>query len=192
LNKDGSPTPIFEDRLRKGFELYRESDLANIIISGGVHDGRGITEARAGLDWYRSQPNIPVSIEEDVILEGESLDTITNAIYLKNMLNSIDPAIGELTVVTSDYHAGRVEYVFNLIFGEEYTISIESVDHNLPDPEMDRHRMYEMDKMVKTEGFFEKLGAADIDPNDYELVLDYILETYGGPVVILDRVCCSD
>lgn len=59
--------------------------------------------------------------ESRIIKEEESKDTIANAYFFKTKI-VIPHNFRNILVVCANYHVGRASFIFNKVFGDEYTI----------------------------------------------------------------------
>lgn len=74
--KNGVPSPVFEERLRHGVDLYHRGLAGSLIFTGGFGDGAAVSESRAGRDWAitRGVPSSAVRIEEISRTTHQNLD----------------------------------------------------------------------------------------------------------------------
>jgi vancomycin permeability regulator SanA len=56
---DGSPSPVFEGRLRHAALLFREGRSETVMVLGGAAPGDRSSEAQAGRDWLVAEEGLP-------------------------------------------------------------------------------------------------------------------------------------
>lgn len=123
IRSDGTLFPKAVSRVEKSIELFNQDNNSTIIMSGGFSWRREYepekTEAAAMRDLA-----ISLGVPEDhVHTEEHSRDTFGNLFFTK-LEHLIPNNWKSITVVTSDYHVARVEYVCQKIFGEEFTCKV--------------------------------------------------------------------
>jgi uncharacterized SAM-binding protein YcdF (DUF218 family) len=104
-NSDGSPTEVMKMRVGKAVELYKSKFAPVIIFSGSAVANRHI-EAEV-MARYAMDLGLPAS---SVILETRSTNTLENALFSKQMLDSSNWS--SAIVVTSPYHTLRAKRAF--------------------------------------------------------------------------------
>ena len=122
MTADGEPRPATAARARRAAGLYRSGRAARIVMSGayGMYDPpppRAEATAMAGIAVAAGVP--PGSITA----ETRSRDTIGNIWFTKPLLG--EPAGQSVIVVTSDWHAARVRYLAQVIWGPGYQVAVE-------------------------------------------------------------------
>ncbi|MCU0522767.1 MAG: YdcF family protein, partial [Anaerolineae bacterium] len=120
-------------RLDLAYALFRESKV-DVIISTGRHAPMATvdpevsdpqTEAEVGAAYLvakaRADAGLRRTIEDCLLVEDQSYDTIGNAWYAKRLC--LEPAgITSIIVVTSDYHIERSRVIFEWVLGPHYTV----------------------------------------------------------------------
>lgn len=112
---DGTPSPVFEQRLLKAQQLY-EDDVAPVIVTtGGRLEGDRLTEAEAGEDYLVAQ-GVPA---DDVIAlpVGNSTSESIEAVALL----FDDEGWSSATIVTDPWHTFRSKAI-----AEDYGIEAHS------------------------------------------------------------------
>ncbi len=104
LRKDGTPTPLLANRVRKGIASWKAHPESRLIMSGGQGADEVQPESCAMRDFALSQ-GVP---EEAILVEDRSTNTEENlrfseAIRAKEGLT----AEGRVLIVTDDYHVFR-------------------------------------------------------------------------------------
>ncbi|MFP4119019.1 MAG: YdcF family protein [Candidatus Woesearchaeota archaeon] len=107
-----------KERYDKAVELQEHYD--SIVCSTDksyrkLDEFRDTTEARIGKN-YLLKRGVP---EEKILLEEKSRDTFSNAYFCRKEI--VDPLEAkELTVLTSEFHMPKTQYVFKLVFPENH------------------------------------------------------------------------
>ncbi len=94
LSSDGV-SPVFRERLNHSITLYKEGYAAKILVTGGIGKGSYLSDAYVAGMYLLSQ-GIP---QEDIILEEESEQTITN---LENAKKIMDENGFSSAIIVSD------------------------------------------------------------------------------------------
>ncbi len=120
LDKHGYLTGIGISRVEKAIELYKKTPC-KVIMSGhssiDIIDAKK-TEAQA-MEDYAIMHGVN---KDDSIKEERSRDTIGNAFFSKQIIDS--KKIKNIVVVTSDFHITRSAYIFKKIFSGSYIIKL--------------------------------------------------------------------
>ncbi|WP_173915677.1 YdcF family protein [Halobacillus sp. Marseille-Q1614] len=98
---NGSPSPVFEGRLKQGIELYKNGQVDVLIMTGGAGHGSSLSEAEVGKQFAIKQ-GVP---SDDIIVEDKSLETkenISNSVELIKIDN-----IESLLIVSDSFHLKR-------------------------------------------------------------------------------------
>ncbi len=116
LGADGSMSHTLKLRLDRAIETYMDRKPDRIIVTGGkTAPGIDASEADVMAEYL-----VRHGIEEArIIKEGESLNTIENAYFSKQIIGRQGAGI---LVVTSDTHAERAGIIFSKVFGDGYKI----------------------------------------------------------------------
>lgn len=119
LNNDTSPNEILKDRIKATvdtFNLHKQAAveagsllLPRIIVSGGDAAQVGLSEAVV-MKRMLIEAGIPDKL---IIEENISLNTCQNAWYVGSIVKSL--GITGLTLVTSEFHMPRSQYVFEAV-----------------------------------------------------------------------------
>ncbi len=120
----GEPRPATVLRARRAVALYRSGRAHRIVMSGayGMYDPPPPrAEARAMAEIALAE-GVP---QDDIAVEDQSRDTIGNIWFTKPLLH--DRGWHRVIVVTSDWHAPRVRYLAQTIWGPGYVVAIEPV-----------------------------------------------------------------
>lgn len=111
--------PELRGRVEVGLDLFWKEEADYVLFTGGrSNDSVPVAECTA----MRKYAVANGLTDEKILLEDESLDTISNAINSRLKIESLEERITQLHVVTSCYHTPRAEFVFNQCFGPAYQI----------------------------------------------------------------------
>jgi len=151
LMDNGHPTIELSKRLDLGIELFNKFDADAIVFSGGMaNPSAGITEAEV-MSQYAISKGTPSS---KIILEEKSLDTISNAIFTKELIkNKCD----ELYVVTSCYHTRRTSFIFRKVFGKSYKLNFDYC------ASLEEEGEFEDMKLNQAREFFKGMNRDDVE-----------------------------
>lgn len=100
-----APSPVFEQRLRRGAELYREGKTPKIIVAGGTPKADYPTESEIGAKWLTRRGVRP----QDILQESRSLDTIENLRNAQAMMRKL--GLKSAAIVSDPYHMARVSMI---------------------------------------------------------------------------------
>lgn len=96
------PSPIFEGRIRKALELYRDGSIKNIILTGGNAPGE-ISESEAA---FRYLTNLGVN-PNDLIIEKET-STTTEQIKFIKFSDRIKNHQSYILIISDSFHLPRI------------------------------------------------------------------------------------
>lgn len=149
LRDDGALSRESLKRLDLGIELFNKFNADAIIFSGGVANPlAGVSEAKA-MQKYAIYNRIP---SHKIILEEKSLDTIGNAIFIKELIKK---KFGNLFLVTSCYHMYRASFIFKVVFGEGYKLNFDYCASS------EREGKFEDIKLNQAKTFFKGMNPRD-------------------------------
>ena len=98
----GKPSPIFEGRIRKAFELYKKGQIKQIILTGGNAPGE-ISESEAA---YKYLKNLKVP-EKSLQLETQSSTTTLQIRYLYKKYFGL-PKQKPILIISDGFHLTRI------------------------------------------------------------------------------------
>lgn len=98
---NGTPTPVFANRLDHARELYEAGVAPTIITVGGKQPGDAYTEAEAGRS-YLIEAGVP---EEHIVAVEEGSDTLTSLTPVATVL--ADLGLRDVTIVSDPTHMAR-------------------------------------------------------------------------------------
>ena len=100
----------------------KENIYVLLLLSGGIsNQDVPISEAEV-MRKYCVDNQIP---EDKTIMENESLDTIGNAFFTRNIADSIKN-VTSIYVVSSCYHMQRAKYIFGMCYGAKYKLHFKN------------------------------------------------------------------
>ncbi len=150
------PEPQAKARLDAAYALFVAGE-ADLIVSTGKygpmvkHDPEVTgpqTEAEVGMAYLIAKaqasgdPDLAHRIEDCLIYEDQSMDTIGNAWFTKK--RCLEPlGITSCIVVTSDYHIARSRVIFEWILGPDYTVACAPAPSPLSGSDRDRRDRFE-------------------------------------------------
>ena len=97
------PGKVLTSRLEKAIEYHKKNEDTYIIVSGGVGEGKNISEAQAMYNYLIEQ-----NINKDKILkEDKATTTLENFIFSKEILEARDDEDKKILIVTNEFHLYR-------------------------------------------------------------------------------------
>ena len=128
LDRFGNPTPELEQRVDKAVRLFK-GNLAPILIMSGAYcfsakDRPAKTEA-AVMAEIAMQRDVP---PEAILVESQAVDTISNALQVKEIIKNGFGHWRDLALVTSGSHMPRALFIFKHVMGPDYDITPEASD----------------------------------------------------------------
>ncbi|KKR71008.1 MAG: hypothetical protein UU14_C0038G0004 [Candidatus Roizmanbacteria bacterium GW2011_GWB1_40_7] len=114
------------------------------------------TEAHK-MEQYLLKKGIP---QNKILKEELSKDTVGNAYYSKKYF-FIPKKEKEAIVITSDFQAERVKYIFHKIFGPEYKLKIIGIKSELPGNEKEAVWQRQKELLLKTQALLSNMKDGD-------------------------------
>lgn len=111
--KNGSPSPMLEDRLNEGIKLYKEGIASKIIMSGD-HGREEYDEVNIMKD-YAIKKGVP---SEDVFMDHAGFSTYESVYRAKEIFK-----VKKVVIVTQEYHLYRALYIANELGIEAYGVN---------------------------------------------------------------------
>jgi len=152
------PEAQAKERLDKAYTLFEEGQVDYIVSTGkysimasvdpGVSGPK--TEAEVGKKYLIAKASEQADntsdakrkIEDRIVCEDQSVDTIGNAWYAKKMC--LEPlGIVSCIIVTSDYHIERARIIFEWVLGPQYTVACAAVPSHLSAAEREKRDQFE-------------------------------------------------
>ena len=114
--KNNLPSPLFEARIKKAYELYRDSIVNKILVTGSNAPGE-ITEAEAAFE-YLTRLNVD---RKNIEIEDQSRTTIEQMRYIKQtyLKNNIGT---DLIIISDQFHLTRTAEICKFL-GIDFTIA---------------------------------------------------------------------
>jgi hypothetical protein len=180
VEQDGTLPPDPKSRVRKAVELFQQGEAPFIIMSGAWTYHAGTSPRRseaAAMKEYAESLGVP---PEKIIEECDSKDTIGNVYFTKK--NIYEPkGWHSLTIVASDEHMSRIEYLFHKIFGPQYSFRFINSERVIDDNAYARETIHEQQSMATTKKWLDPLKAGD-DKSLWQLLVTkhpaYSLQTH--------------
>lgn len=95
------PSPGLKERLDKSFWLYQQAYVPRILVSGGLGDGKPISEA-AAMKQYLLNKGVPA---EAILTEDQSHDTYQNLLNSKQIMQQHQ--LQSALIVSHEFHLAR-------------------------------------------------------------------------------------
>ncbi len=100
---DGTPSPVFEGRLRHAALLYREDRAGTVVVLGGSRPGDRSSEAEAGRNWLIDE-GLPA---EDVVASPVGTTTLESLEAVADWMRARD--LRSAFLVSDPWHNLRIE-----------------------------------------------------------------------------------
>ena len=101
----GLPSPIFQARLDRAFDLFIQKYAPLIILTGGKGRNSIVSEAEAGKEYL-----IMRGIESEyMVIEEESRTTVENLRYVSSIIEEHD--LHSILLVSHDFHIMRAKKI---------------------------------------------------------------------------------
>jgi hypothetical protein len=134
ITAGGEPRPATVARARRAITLYRRGRARRIVMSGayGMYDPPPRRVEATAMAQIALAAGVP---QGDLGVEAQSRDTIGNIWFTKPLLR--EHRCHRVIVVTSGWHAPRVHYLTQTIWGPGYHVAVEPVtgEHSTRPPE---------------------------------------------------------
>ena len=95
------PSPVLEERLRHGVELYKKGIVKKLIFTGGYGKGDLLAESEAARD-YATAEGVPL---QDILIETLSRSTQENMTQASQIMR--DSQLGTCLIVSDPLHMRR-------------------------------------------------------------------------------------
>lgn len=124
ITAGGEPQPATVARARRAAALYRSGLAQRIVMSGayGMYDPPPPRAEATAMAEIAVAAGVPPG---SVTAETRSRDTIGNIWFTKPLLG--EPGDQRVIVVTSGWHAARVRYLTQVIWGQGYRVAVDSL-----------------------------------------------------------------
>jgi uncharacterized SAM-binding protein YcdF (DUF218 family) len=160
ITPEGTLPPIAKKRVEKAIAV-RGNNPTPLIFAGkwslllDVQPPK--TEADAMRDYARHIADIP---DEQLLTETHSMDTAGNAYFCKTQIIEPRRWLG-ITVVTSEFHLDRTEYLCNKIFGPHYSLEYVAANSGLSEQDMRQKAPLERTLLDFYKRLFAKVDDGD-------------------------------
>jgi uncharacterized SAM-binding protein YcdF (DUF218 family) len=118
--KDGAPSPILRERIKKGIELYNKKISSKIICTGAAVKNEYIEAEIIKKELLKAGIS-----EKEIICENKARNTWDNIKYLKNIMEK--EKLNEVVIVSNPAHVRRAS-----IYAEELGIKHTVKESNIP------------------------------------------------------------
>ncbi len=115
VRSDGSPSPMLQDRLNTGIELY-ENGVSDRILMSGDHTKKGYDEVNIMKD-YAINKGIP---SENVFMDHAGISTYDSIYRAKEIFRA-----EKILIVTQEYHLYRALHIAEKLGVEAYGVSAD-------------------------------------------------------------------
>lgn len=132
-----------------------KSDPATPVIASGwaYRDDSNLPIANAVAQYLVSVHNLD---SRKILREVRPRDTVGDAVFCRALLGGSVES-GEVSVLTSDYHANRAKAIFEFVFGRDFEIQVHS-SHTSYSASKSRTEQRSMQAFLQT---FDGLSAGD-------------------------------
>ena len=97
------PSPVFEERIKHGITLYRDSVVKKVIFTGGFGEGASFSEGAVGAKYALAE-GVPA---EDVLFEEVSQTTRENLLGAKKLMD--EKGLKAAVIVSDPLHLKRAQ-----------------------------------------------------------------------------------
>lgn len=94
-------TDVFRERLKHGIQMYHNKRVRTLIITGGVGDGKNVSEAMAGKQ-FAIRAGVPA---DKVLIEEHSKTTFQNLYYARELM--IENSLKTALIISDPTHMAR-------------------------------------------------------------------------------------
>ena len=155
LDRFGNPTPELEQRVHTGVRLFKGHLAPYLVMSGAYSfsdaDRPLKTEAAVMADMAMHSGVPPKSI----LVESQAVDTISNALQVKEIIKNGFDHWRDLVLVTSGSHMPRAVTIFEHVLGPDYAIT------TMPSDEVTTPTNYERVALRTAQTIFEGVAPGD-------------------------------
>lgn len=175
LSEGSEPPDSVKANIVDAVKLYNQKVARYVIFSGkwsrSLENVPTTTEAQA-MQKYAITLGLP---ESAIILEDESLDTISNWYFIKNQI-LIPRKWKSILFITVQPIAARAEFLMNSLLGPEYKAGMYITQFKYSAEKLQMISIREKSKLIKLKNFLRK-----VTPGDHETImkmhLNYIKTT---------------
>jgi uncharacterized SAM-binding protein YcdF (DUF218 family) len=95
------PSPSLRERLDQALQLYRDGYVRYLLVTGGLGEGKTVTEAEV-MQAYLLEQGVP---EEAILLEDKATSTYENLLYSQEVMETYD--LQTALLISHDFHLAR-------------------------------------------------------------------------------------
>ncbi|CAM3488685.1 YdcF family protein [Brevibacillus invocatus] len=100
------PSPGLRERLDYALWLYNEGYVEYLLVTGGLGEGKKVTEAFA-MQQYLLEQGVPA---DAILLEEKATSTYENLLYSQQVMESVESVkLKSALVISHDYHIARAK-----------------------------------------------------------------------------------
>ena len=122
--KDGTPSPILRERIKKGIELYNKKIASKIICTGSAVKNEYIEAEIIKKELLKTGIS-----EKKIICENKSRSTWDNIKYLKDIMEK--EKLHEVVIVSNPAHVRRAS-IYAEKFGIKHTVEESNIPKEIP------------------------------------------------------------
>lgn len=119
VRNGNTPSPMLEDRLKKGIELYFDGCSPKLLMSGD-HGSQYYDEVNV-MKNYAKQEGVPSS---DIFMDHAGFSTYESIYRVKEIYQA-----DKIIIVTQDYHLYRALYIAKKLGVEAYGVPAEEIKY---------------------------------------------------------------
>ena len=122
LEPNGELTSTLQARVSRAIDHRLAGRAPKLVMSGGRAENEPCASAEAMRDFAVNAGVSPA----DILMQGDSLDTVGEAIFCRLLLPS--HLLGkDVLIVTSEFHADRAKAIFEFVFGDDFCVHVDRV-----------------------------------------------------------------
>ncbi|WP_312117921.1 YdcF family protein [Brevibacillus reuszeri] len=114
------PSPSLQERLNEALSLYQDGYVPYLLVSGGLGEGKKVTEA-AAMRNYLIEHGVPA---EKILLESQSTSTYENLLYSQQVMEAHN--MRDALIISHDYHLARAVVMADSLRMSVSPVGIES------------------------------------------------------------------
>jgi uncharacterized SAM-binding protein YcdF (DUF218 family) len=99
------PSPVFEQRIAHGIELYKNGTVKKLILTGGFGEGAQFSESEVARR-YAIEQGVPV---KDLLIEKKSRTTLDNLRMARDLMN--EHGLKSALIVSDPLHMERATWM---------------------------------------------------------------------------------
>ncbi|MFC1723759.1 YdcF family protein [Nanoarchaeota archaeon] len=144
--RDGRPSNLMVNRVRKAVQLCKKNKYAKVVFSGGPMN---FPAPSAEIMRVMSMKYIP---HEKILVENNSKDLLHNAIFCWELIKDHKPK--KITIITSNWNLPRTRYIFKKTYKHmNVTLDFKPTEDNIDAIERTYLRIKELFLLTKLKFF---------------------------------------